>query len=121
MALGTFRFQTDITLARLCFASAGNDLSIDGQLNHTVAAGDAVKVPFACRPGPLFAGQTARPAGGMRTIGFEGRAVYGEDIAMAGVILRISAIEHLHLNGAREGRARGRDRIRPDKQSGVTA
>src|SRR4051794_2373587 len=102
MALGSFRFQAKVTLARRAPACAGDDLAVNGQLEHAVVGLDTVMIPLASRLGTVLARQTALPPLGVRAVGLQMRAVDAEEIAVAGVVGRVSTIENLDLDPPRK-------------------
>src|SRR5262249_37351323 len=105
VALRALRLEADISLARDAPAGPRDLLAVDGELEHAVVARGAVVVPLGRRPGPLLDGQAAHPAGGMRPVRLHRRAPDAEDVAVAGVVGPVVAVEDLHLERARERHA----------------
>src|SRR5262249_45095725 len=111
MAFGPFGLQAKIALARRAPAGAGHDFAVDGQLEHTVVGLDAVMVPLAGGLGAVFARQASLPALWVWPVGPEAGAVDAEQVAMAGVVRCVQAVEDLDLDGPRERDAGGGQRV----------
>ena len=121
VALRALRLQADVTLAGYASAGARDLLAVDLELEHAVLARDAIMVPLGGRLRPVLAGQAAHPAGGVRPVGLHRGAPDAEDVAVAGVIRAVLAVEDLDLERPRERHADGRQRVAPDEQPGVAA
>src|SRR5579884_2538212 len=125
MALRAFGFQRQVTFAWLTVAQAGDDMTVDSQLDYAVGRLDTVVVPFVGTLAEVARRQTAGPAVGVRAIRNTTRSPDAEEIALAcgdGFALLVLVGEvhkHLDLNAARVAGANGWKRIGPDKKATV--
>src|SRR5262245_50460031 len=119
VALGALGFEAEVALARAAPAAAGDDLAVDGQPDDAVLTLDAVVVPLAGGLAAALAGQAAHPALGVWSVRLQAGPLDGEDVAVAGVIVGVEAVEDLDLDPAGEGGAGGRQGVAPDEQARV--
>src|SRR5207302_9493676 len=120
------RLERQVALARLALAQPGDDVAVDGQLEHAVIRLATVGVPFIRPLAVLLGRQAALPAQRVRAVGHAGRAPDAEEIALAGgsdspgPLVAVGQVhEHLYLDAARVTRADGRDRVGPDEEAAV--
>src|SRR5215212_4920219 len=110
MTFRSFRFQTDVALARHAIRSAGNFFPIHRQSYAPIDALDAVMVPFALRFDALLTRQRTHPTLRMPLIRNKRRAVNREHIAMPrGNALRMIAIDDLDFHSLRKRLADSRN------------
>src|SRR5262249_31930497 len=83
-ALGAFRLERQVTLARVALADAGYLLAVDVQLDDAVVGDHAVVVPLVGALGAKLGRDAPLSAGGMRSIRDAGRSVDAKEIAVAG-------------------------------------
>src|SRR5688572_21223127 len=104
MALRPFGFQADEAFAGIAIVTAGHFLSVDRQLNTSVATLYAIVIPLTGRPRASLAGQTTHPTFWVGTVGHKRCTLNGKHVTMRrrdtfGVI----AIDDLQFDRLREG------------------
>lgn len=105
-------------------------MAVHAQAQDAVGADDAVVVPLGAALAVIGRGKTALPV--MAAERFHGRAVDGKHITVRGepigflpvgllVLLGVTVVKHLHLDGAQEWHAGRGDGRAPEEQAGVPA
>src|SRR5262245_27499714 len=106
MALGAFRLQGEVALARLALAQPGDEVPVYGALEAAVVRLAAVVVPLVGALAVVFGRQAAGPAVGVRPIRDTRRPPDAEEVALAGgrdlalLVLVGEVHEDLHFDAA---------------------